>query len=295
MSLHSIARQVYKDRYGYFFIVPGYVFFTIFMLVPVIAAIGLSFFDTNYVKFTWVGLGNFLQLARNPDFIRALTNTLTYVGVVVPVTLVLSLLIALLVFPLNPKLQTFFRGAFYLPGVAGGVMLSLVWIWIFNPAFGFLNFLLTQLGLHPVLWLASSRTAIWSVILVVLTFTIGQPIILFLAGLGSIPGEIYDAALVDGANRWQRVWFVTLPLLRPVFMFVLATTTIGVFQIWETIYMLTSGGPAGASTSIVYMIYETAFLTSKYGLASAMGVVLMAFIVIITFFQLRFWDVSYLE
>lgn len=295
MTVRAFARQLYKDRYGYFFIAPGYLVFTVFMFIPVIAAIILALFDTNYIQFTWVGLGNFVRLARDSGFRRGVTNTLTYVGVVVPLTVTLSLFIALLTFPLGARLQTFFRGAFYLPGVAGGVVLSLVWIWIFNPAFGLLNYLLGRLGLEPVLWLASSRTSLWSVVIAVLTFTVGQPIILFLAGLGSIPGEIYDAALVDGANRWQRVWYVTLPLLRPVFMFVLTTSTIGVFQIWETIYMLTSGGPAKSSTSIVYMVYETAFLTSRYGLASAMGVVLMAFVVVITFIQLRFWDVSYLE
>ena len=295
MTIQTFARRLFKDRHGYFFIAPGYLVFIVFLFIPVLAAIILAFFDTNYVKFTWVGLGNFQTLAKDSGFRRAVINTLTYVGVVVPSTVTLSLLIALLVYPLGARLQTFFRAAFYLPGVAGGVVLSLVWIWIFNPAFGLLNWVLGQFGLEPVLWLATGKTSLWSVAIVVLTFTIGQPIILFLAGLGSIPGEIYDAALVDGANRWQRVWYVTLPLLRPVFMFVLTTSTIGVFQIWETIYMLTSGGPSKSSTSIVYMIYETAFLTSKYGLASAMGVVLMVFVVTITFIQLRFWDVSYLE
>lgn len=295
MNVNALVRKLYKDRYGYFFIAPWYLVFTAFLLIPVLAAIALAFFDTNYIHFNWVGLGNFQDLAQDSGFRRAVTNTLTYVVVVVPLTVVLSLVVSLLVFPLGQKMQTFFRGAFYLPAVAGGVVLSLVWIWIFNPAFGLLNYLFVQVGLEPVLWLATSKTALWSVVIVVLTYTIGQPIILFIAGLGSIPTEIYDAALVDGATRWKRTWYVTLPLLRPVFMFVLTTSTIGVFQIWETIYMLTGGGPAKSSTSIVYMIYETGFLTSRYGLASAMGVVLMFIVVIITVVQLRFWDTSFLE
>jgi multiple sugar transport system permease protein len=295
MTVRAFVRQLYRDRYGYLFIAPGYVVFTVFMFLPVLAAVGLALFDTNYIHYDWVGLGNFITLVMDPGFRRAVLNTLTYVAVVVPITLGLSLTIALLIYPLGAKLQAFFRGAFYLPSVAGGVIISLVWIWIFNPAFGLLNWLLGQVGVEPVLWLASSKTSLWAVVIVVFTFTIGQPIILFLAGLGSIPGELYDAALVDGANSLQRVWFVTLPLLRPVFLFVLATSTIGVFQIWETVYMLTNGGPSQSSTSIVYMLYETAFLTSRYGLASAMGVVLMVFVIAITIIQLRFWDVSYLE
>lgn len=295
MSAREIAHEIYKGRHGYLFIAPGYLVFTVFLFLPVLAAVGLALFDTNYIHYDWVGLGNFVTLAGDPGFRRAVLNTLSYVAVVVPITLFLSLIIALLIFPLGMKLQAFFRGAFYLPSVAGGVIISLVWIWIFNPAFGLLNWALGLVGIEPVLWLASSKTSLLSVVIVVFTFTIGQPIILFLAGLGSIPGELYDAALVDGANSLQRVWYVTLPLLRPVFLFVLATSTIGVFQIWETVYMLTNGGPSNSSTSIVYMLYETAFLTSRYGLASAMGVVLMAFVIIITFVQLRFWDVSYLE
>jgi multiple sugar transport system permease protein len=295
MTVRLLARRAHQDRSGYLFIAPSYLVFLCFMFLPVLAAVILSLFDTNFIKFTWVGLGNFLKLAQDSDFRRAVTNTLTYVVVVVPVTVGLSLLVALLVYPLGPKVQAFFRGAFYLPAVAGGVVLSLVWIWIFNPSYGLLNWILGELGLDPILWLASARTSLWSVTVVVLTFTVGQPIILFMAGLGSIPSELTDAAVVDGTNRIQRVWYVTLPLLRPVFMFVLATSTIGVFQIWETIYMLTGGGPAHSSTSIVYMLYETAFLESSFGLASAMGVVLMIFVVLITFIQLRFWNVSFLE
>jgi len=123
----------------------------------------------------------------------------------------------------------------------------------------------------------------------VLTFTVGQPIILFLAGLAGIPQDILDAAVVDGANGIQKTIYVQLPLLRPVLLFVLATQTIQVFQLWEVIYMLTRGGPYNTSTSLVFLIYQTAFISSKYGKASAIGVVLVVIILIITFIQMRFW------
>jgi multiple sugar transport system permease protein len=277
------------------FIAPAYLLFIGLVLVPVFAAVSLAFFRTDYITFQWVGLSNFEALANSTSFQSAVANTLFYVGVGVPVTVTVSLLVALLVQPLGPKAQSFFRGTFYLPAVAGSVVLAVVWTWILNPAFGLLNWIVEQFGVDPLPWLADAATARWAVLLVLLTHTVGQPIIVFLAGLASIPAELHDAARVDGAGPFQRAWHVTFPLLRPVILFVVAITTIGVFQIWETIYMLTAGGPGDASTSIVYELYETAFLTSNYGLASAMGVVLLTIVVAITFLQLHFWDVSYLE
>ena len=291
----SFVNRLYRDRYGYLFIAPSYLVFIIFLFLPVLGAIALAFFDTNFVQYTWIGLDNFRKLSTNPGFLKAVKNTFAYVAIVVPITMAISLTIAALIRPLRSDLQTFFRAAFYLPSVTGAVILSLVWTWIFNPGFGLLNFILGKVGIDPVIWLGSSPAAFWSVIVVVLTFTIGQPIILFLAGMEGIPDAIYDAALVDGATSWQRFWYITLPLLRPVFLFVMATSSIGVFQIWEVIFMITSGGPANASTSIVYELYETAFLASRFGLASAMGVVLMIIVVVITLVQFRFWDVSDLE
>ncbi len=295
VTLRGLLRRLYRDRYGYLFIAPAYLLFLVLVLVPVLVAISLAFFRTDYITFQWVGLSNFQALADSPSFRAAVANTLFYVGVGVPATVVISLVIALLVQQLGSKAQSFFRGAFYLPAVAGVVVLALVWTWIFNPAFGLLNWVVNQFGGASVPWLADAGTARWAVVVVLLTHTIGQPIILFLAGLASIPAELHDAARVDGAGALQRVWYVTFPLLRPVFLFVVTITTIGVFQIWETIYMLTAGGPGKASTSIVYEIFETAFLTSAYGLASAMGVVLMVIVAVITLVQLRFSDVSYLE
>ena len=221
-----------------------------------------------------------------------MTNTIQYTFVIVPSTVFISLIIALLIDPLGPRAQSFFRGAFYIPGVAGGVVLSVVYLWIFNPTYGLLNYMLGLLGVDPILWLASAPYSFLAVCLVVLTFTIGQPIILFLAGLAGIPQDILDAATVDGANSLQKVLYIRLPLLRPVLLFVLATQTIQVFQLWEVIYMVTSGGPYNTSTSMVYLIFQTAFINGNYGKASAIGVILTAIILAFTFIQLRFWKTS---
>lgn len=288
----TLWQRLWKARYGYLFIAPGYLAFALFVFVPLLTAIGLALFRANPVTRTWVGLGNFEALLTNKVFLRVFGNTIKYVVIIVPIVVVLALFIALLVWSLPSWLQSLFRGGFYLPSVTGGVIMSVVWLWIFNPTFGLLNYVLSLLGVEPVLWLASMKTALLSVCIVVVTWGVGQPLIIFLAALGGISTEVLDAALVDGANRVQRAIYVTIPLLRPAILFVVATHTIGVFQIWEAIYMLTRGGPSNASASIVYRIYDTAFIYGKYGLASAMGVILMLIIMAVTFIQLRFWEIE---
>lgn len=290
--LQQTLRAIRKGLPGYLFIAPGYLTFVAFMLAPIIFAISLSFyessFDINARRF--VGFDQYVRLAKDPVFRQALTNTFGYALVIVPATAVIALVIALLIDPLGPRAQGFFRGAFYLPGVAGGVVLSVVYLWIFNPTYGLLNYFLGLVGIKPVLWLASAPWSFFAVSTVVLTFTIGQPIILFLAGLAGIPQDVLDAATVDGANDLQKSLLIRLPLLRPVLLFVLATQTIQVFQLWEVIYMLTGGGPFNSSTSLVFLIFQTAFVNSNYGKASAIGVILMLVILVFTVFELRLWN-----
>jgi len=287
----ELAHNIWKGRSGYLFIAPGYLAFIAFLLVPLLFAISLSFYRSSFdiSARQFVGFEQYIRLASDPVFKKALINTINYTLVIVPATLFISLVIALLIDPLDMRIQSFFRGAFYLPGVAGGVILSVVWLWIFNPTYGLLNYVLGFFGIEPVLWLSNAPQSFWAVVFVVLTFTIGQPIILFLAGLAGIPKDVLDAAQVDGANDLQKTFFIRLPLLRPVILFVLATQTIQVFQLWEVIFMLTRGGPYNLSTSLVYLIYQTAFISAKYGKASAIGVVLLLIILVVTLFQMRFW------
>ena len=283
--------DIRKGFSGYLYITPGYLAFIAFMLIPILFAISLSFYKSsfNISAREFVGLDQYSLIFKDTVFRKALFNTIAYTLVIVPATVTVSLVIALLIEPLGMKAQSFFRGAFYIPGVAGGVVLSVVYLWIFNPTYGLMNYLLGLAGIEPVLWLAEAPYSFLAVCGVVLTFTIGQPIILFLAGLAGIPQDILDAATVDGASGLQKVRYVRLPLLRPVLLFVLATQTIQVFQLWEVIYMLTGGGPYNTSTSLVFLIYQTAFVSADYGKASAIGVVLMLVILAFTLLQLRFW------
>jgi len=292
--IRTLTQEIRKGWSGYLFIAPGYFAFIVFMLVPILFAISLSFYKASFdiSARQFVGFSQYTQLMDDPVFIQALVNTIEYTFVIVPATVIISLIIALLIDPLGPRNQAFFRGAFYIPGVAGGVVLSVVYLWIFNPTYGILNYLLGLVGIDPVMWLASPPYSFVAVCIVVLTFTIGQPIILLLAGLAGIPQDILDAATVDGANSLQKVIYIRLPLLRPVLLFVLATQTIQVFQLWEVIYMVTGGGPFNTSTSMVFLIFQTAFINGNYGKASAIGVILMLIILLFTFIQLRLWKTS---
>jgi multiple sugar transport system permease protein len=284
----SALRQVYQARWGYFFVAPAALLFLVFILYPLAQGLYLSFFKAGLSPVrTFVGLDNFRRLFGDPGFIRAVLNTLAFVLGVVPLALVLSLGTAVLIFPLSNRVQSFYRLAFYLPGVASGVVLSLVWLWIYQPTYGLLNYVLGLAGVPRVAWLGEPQWALPALGLVVLSWILGQPVILFLAGLGAISPELSEAASIDGAGAWTQLRRITLPLLKPTVLFVLLTQTIAVMQTVVVVIVMTRGGPANATQTIVYRIYETAFDFYQFGYASAMGVVLLALVGVITAIQFR--------
>ncbi|MGV3719359.1 MAG: carbohydrate ABC transporter permease [Actinomycetota bacterium] len=280
--------QIYAARWAYFFLAPALLFYAVFLLYPLAQGLVLSLFDVGLSPVRkFVGAENFIRLAGDEKFRRAVGNTLVFVLGVVPTALALSLGIALLIQPLASRVQSFYRMAFYLPGVAGGVILALVWLWIYQPTYGLLNHLLGRAGIAPVAWLGTAETALPSLMFVVLTWILGQPIILFLAGLDSIPAELTEAARLDGAAGGAMLRRIILPLLRPTLLFVLITQTIGVMQVFVVVNVMTQGGPANATQTLVFRIYETAFGFYEYGYASAMGVVLLAIVAVVGAVQFR--------
>lgn len=290
-----LIRSIVKGRWGYFFIGPAYVLFTIFTIYPLFEGIRLSFYDAGLKMRTWVGFENYARLLTDSAFRRAFLNTLHFVVIIVPVILVLSLLFAVLIFGLNYVLQSIFRAAFYLPSVATGVVLVAVWLWIYNPTYGLLNYLTGLVGLPRIAWLGDARWALPALSVVVISWALGRPIILFIAGLNGISREVYEAAMIDGASSWQQFIRITLPLLTPTTVFVLVTQTIGVFQTFVVVQLLTRGGPAYATQTIVYSIYVTAFQFLQFGYAAAMGGVLLVVSGSIALFQLRLMraDIEY--
>lgn len=284
----GLIRRIIKARWAYFFILPAYIPFLIFTVYPLLEGVRLSLYDATLKGQTFIGLENFKQLFQDEAFVRGLQNTVFFVVGVVPVALFLSLFIAVMIFPLRKSVQSFFRMSFYLPVVASGVILSMVWLWIYSPTFGLLNYILMSIGLPRVEWLGATSTALPSLALVVLTWIMGQPVILFVASLGNIPTSLLEAAEIDGANSWQRFWKVTFPLLLPTTLYVLVTQTIGVFQVFVVVLLMTRGGPAYATMTIVYDIWQTAFDFYHFGYASAMGVVLLIIVGTIAVIQYRF-------
>jgi len=291
----TLAKRMWKARWAYLFLLPALIPFFIFILGPLLAGLRLSFYEARLAEQTFVGFANFVKLAHDEAFLMAIKNTFIFVVIVVPVTVSLSLFIALMVYPLRPSIQGFFRMAFYLPVVASGVVLTMVWLYIFNPTYGLLNYLLGLVGIGRVEWLGRTETALPSLAIVVVSWTLGVPIILFIAGLAGIPQSLHEAAKIDGANSWQEFWNVTLPLLKPTFLFILVTQTINVFQVFIVVLLMTRGGPANSTQTIVYRIYETAFTFFRFGYASAMGVVLLLIVgsVAVVQFKLLGQEVQY--
>jgi multiple sugar transport system permease protein len=242
----------------------------------------------------WAGLENFAEVVADDTFWTALKITFIWSAVFIPVGgVVIPLVLAVLVQQFGRSWRVFFRSAYYLPGVVSGVILSMVWLWIFNPSFGLLNAMVMPAVklIMPDLagnvnWLGDPRLALPSLLFMVLAGGGGAGMIIYLTGMDDIPRDLYEAALVDGASRWKVFTKITVPLLRPVTLFLLITSTIASFQVFTQIYVMTQGGPSGATMTMVYVIYNEAFVNSKFGVASAEA--LLLFFVIVAFSAVEF-------
>lgn len=280
----SIIAKAKREWSAYVFIAPAVLMFLLLVLYPMILAFVYSFQERTLVSSTWVGIAQYSDIFSDPLFILALRNTLLFVVILVPIVTILAFLAAVQVAPLKRGLQVFFRAVFYIPVVTSAVIVSLVWLWIFNPSYGLLNYVVTMMGGEPVVWLASRHT-LYYLMGVVFTFNFGVPLIIYVASMGNVPYELYEVARIDGARRRTITWKITFPLLRPVTFFVLVTQTIFIFQVWVVIQLLTNGGPARSTETIIFQLYRTAFWLNQFGRASAMGVVVLAIIVLITVLQ----------
>ncbi len=277
-----------REMTGYFFIAPSFLLFLAFLVYPAFEAVRISFYHLTLADSTFIGWRNFVDLYHDKVFMGALYNTLKYVVLIVPACLAFSIFIAAVIYNKNAKLTSFYRAVFYIPAVASVVAVSLIWQWIYNPVLGIANYLLTFVGLEPLNWLADAKLALLSIVIVILTGAVGQPIVLYTAALGGIPRDYYEASSIDGAGKYRQFFSITVPLVSHTTLYVLIIATIHAFQTFAVINLLTKGGPNGATNSIVFELYQTAFQYSNYGYASAMGTVLFVMIGIISFFQFKF-------
>lgn len=288
-------QKIYKIRMretlvSYAFLAPALIFFFLFVIYPMVTGVVTSFFDYSIRKFEFIGLENYIRLFGDKIFLKSLRNTLVIVVGSVPVVVLFSLFVSLTIYQKNSKIRSFFRGIFYLPVVTGTVAVTVVWKWIYDPMNGILNYLLQSAGVidEPIMWLGDKQWAIWAIILILLTTSVGQPIILYVSALGNIPQSYVEAAEVDGANRWQVLKNIKWPCLMPTTLYIVVITTINSFQCFSLIQLLTSGGPNYSTSTIMYLVYEKAFKLTQFGYANAMGVLLAVIIGIISLLQFKF-------
>jgi multiple sugar transport system permease protein len=259
----------------------------IFTYGPVVAAFGLSFTKGDYISTPrWVGLGNYVSLLDDKLFWKSMQNTLYYVAGVVPAGMVLSLLLAL---AMNQKLRgiVIFRTVFFLPTITSSVAISLMWLWIYNPEFGALNFLLDQIGINGPAWLSTPEWAMPAVIIMAVWRGLGYSMLIYLAGLQGIPDTYYEAASIDGAGAWAKFWHITVPLLSPTTFMLLILSLIGAFQVFEYTYVMTGGGPVYSTLTLVLHVYNNAFRNFQMGYASALAYVLFFILLGLTIIQFR--------
>jgi multiple sugar transport system permease protein len=260
------------------FLGPSLVGVSIFLIGPIIASLGLSFARWDLLTpASFVGLGNFRRLLQDPDFLAALRHTLTFLLGYVPFVMVLGLLVAV---ALNSRMpaRSFFRAVYFLPVVTSWVAIALVWKWLLNPHYGLVNNLLGLLGIAGPAWLFDPAWAMPAIILTSVWKDLGFVMAILLAGLQGIPQEYYEAASIDGASGLHRLLHVTLPLLTPALFFALSISLINSFQVFDQVYVMTGGGPAGATTVLVERIVKNAFSFSQMGYAAAMSWLLFVLI-----------------
>ncbi len=269
------------------FLSPFLLFFGVFLLYP----IGYGFYIslTKWDLLTppqWVGLDNYRRLLHNTLFEKSLRNTLFFVALNVPLSVVIPLALAMLVD--TPVLgRTFFRSAFTTPLMMSVTTVGLLWVWFLNPTFGVINHYLDMLGLPKQYWLTQTPWSLVAIVIATVWWQTGFNLVLFLAGLQDIPEDLYDAAKVDGAGTWSLFRNITLPGMRATLLFVTATTIIGSFRVFGQVYVMTNGGPADGSRTIVYHIYQTGFQNFRMGGASAVAWVLFFIVAIFTLIQFR--------
>lgn len=274
---------------SYAFLAPALIFFFTFVIYPMVSGVITSLFDYTLKKFDFIGFQNYINLFQDEIFWKSLRNTLVIVVGSVPIVVVFSLFVSVTIYQKKSNVRSFFRGVFYLPVVTGTVAVTVVWKWIYDPLNGILNYVLQSGGVieEPIMWLGDKRFAIWAIIIILLTTSVGQPIILYVAALGNIPQSYIEAAEVDGGNKWQVFAKIKWPSLMPTTLYIVVITTINSFQCFSLIQLLTSGGPNYSTSTIMYLVYEKAFKLTQFGYANAMGVVLAIIIGIISFVQFK--------
>lgn len=281
-----------KTAAAWIFLSPALTVIGIFFVLPVAAAFVLSFTDFDiyslgnwdYIRF--VGFQNYLRIFDAPLFWTALKNTFYFVLVGGPLSVAVSLGTAIMLNSKLAKFKSLYRTLYFLPVVSSLIAVAIIWRYLYHPAHGLLNYVLTQFGIAPIDWLGDPAVAMPAIIIMAVWKNFGYNMLIFIAGLQNIPEDLYEAAHLDGASWWQQFKEITLPMLKPTTVFVVMITVIGYFQLFAEPYVMTQGGPLNSTTSIVLLMYEQGFRWWSMGYAAAIAFVLFSIILFFTMIQM---------
>lgn len=295
MQLANKIKQIIKPgitnksrKTGYLFLLPNFIGFTLFTLIPVLAAFGLTFVRWDFANpMRFVGLKNFMRLFSDETFKISFWNTIYFTVVSVPLTMGISLLLAILLNKIVKGVKVL-RTIYFFPYITSLVAVAIVWNMLYNPSMGPINAILRELGVNnPPGWTASTDWAMPAIILMSVWKQIGYYMVIYLAGLQGIPDHLYEAATIDGANSYQKFRYITVPMLTPTTFFISIMLIIGSFKVFTQVMVMTEGGPGRASKVLVLYIYEQAFDYFHFGYASAIAMVLFLIVIFITIIQFR--------
>lgn len=286
-SLAGMARR--RALLGYVFLVPTLLGILVFTAGPMVISLGLSLFEWNVFDApAFTGLDNYLRLFTDDRILTGFTNTAKMVGLAVVLELALAFALAMGVQrTVRPALRYFFRSAFFLPLLTSAATISIVMAYMFHSQFGVINYYMGRVGVPRIPWLESAQWALVSVVLVYVWHRLGFTFIVFSGGLGNLPKEVLEAADVDGATGWHRLWYITLPMLSPSILFAAVTAIISGLQIFDEPFVMVRGGPGDATRTVVMLVYESAFKNIELGYAAAIAAILFLVILLVTAIQFR--------
>lgn len=289
MTFHpkTTCRTKRRDYSGYLYILPATLFILVFAIVPICMAFYYSLTQFNVIQDpTWIGWKNYLSILDDPYVLAALKNTILYVALTVPLTTMVSMMLAALI---TSRKRTFFIGvvksSMFVPVICSAILAGTLWRIMYNAEFGLINQFLNLLGIDSVNWLGTSSLALPSVALVGIWRDAGYFMVIYIAGIMDIPHDLYEAASIDGATGWQQFRYITLPLLKHTTFMVVILCTIRSFQVFDVVYTMTGGGPGTSTITLVYIIYNSAFRDYRMGYACALAMVL--FVIILLFSMLQ--------
>ncbi len=272
---------------GYLFIMPQLILFIIFILYPIFEGFKMSLFRATYAEDIFVGLENYRILFEDPVFIKSMINTIIFVIGIVFMTIIFGLFVATTVYDKNPRYISFIRGSYYLPVMVSMVVMSMVWNFLLNPANGLITYLFNNMGMKNINLLGNVNTVMYTIIFVTFVGNVGQSIILYIAAMIGIPADYFEAAEIDGASRWQRITKILIPMVKPTTLYLTVINIIAVLKIFVVIQLLTGGGPNNASVTMMYYLYQNAFVYNNTGVAAAVGVLMFVFAVLLSIPQFK--------